>query len=88
MRYNILFAQIFLFIFCSVGHSATIKNTDTKVQNIIIAEGAERRNVALQAGQQLDICVQGCFITVASGDEYALTGSEIIEIVNDIVNFR
>ena len=62
------------------AYAAKISNTDSTEQTIVVTEGASRREVVLAAGETLDFCPDGCFVTFPNGDREALTGDETLTI--------
>ena len=60
--------------------AAEISNTDSTQQTIVVTEGTSRREVVLTAGETLDFCPDGCFVTFPNGDREALTGDETLTI--------
>lgn len=66
----------------SSAFAATVVNKDAQAQVLIVTEGGDTMNVAVDVGGQVEICPAGCFVTMPSGDRETLNGSETIEIVN------
>ncbi|MGE0499363.1 MAG: hypothetical protein AB7I79_08905 [Rhizobiaceae bacterium] len=63
-----------------VSHAASAVNLDAEPHTLIVTEGGTRTELAVGAGETVDFCPSGCFVTMPNGDREALTGSEIIEI--------
>lgn len=60
--------------------AATIKNTDFKVQSLIIVEGSILSKFSLNTHQTAIICMRGCFITFPNKDRFAIQAEDNIEI--------
>ncbi|WP_208435961.1 hypothetical protein [Bartonella phoceensis] len=68
---NILTAAVF---------AATVKNTDLKVQALIVVEGSAPLNISLNTHQIVTVCTKGCFITFPNKDRFAIKAEDNIEI--------
>lgn len=62
------------------GITASAVNMDSEARTLIVTEGGSRSELTLAAGETVDFCPSGCFVTMPNGDREALTGSEVIEI--------
>lgn len=60
--------------------AASAVNLDSEPRTIIVTEGGNRQEISLGAGETVQFCSSGCFVTMPNGDRQALTGSETIEI--------
>lgn len=60
--------------------AASAINLDNETRTIIVTEGGNRQEIALGAGETVEFCPGGCFVTMPNGDRQALTGGETIEI--------
>ncbi|UTO29282.1 hypothetical protein [Bartonella harrusi] len=60
--------------------AATVKNTDLKVQSLVILEGSNPLNISLHPHQTVTICMKGCFITFPNKDRFAVKPEDNIEI--------
>ncbi|MGF7157746.1 hypothetical protein [Bartonella heixiaziensis] len=87
----------YLYIFIAVAlldvvsmpaFAATVKNTDLKVQSIIIVEGSTSSNISLNNNQTVTVCMKGCFITFPNKDRFAVTAEDNIEINEDRAIFK
>ncbi|WP_346433401.1 hypothetical protein [Oricola sp.] len=67
---------------CSTAGAASLTNTDAESQTIIVTEGGVKRELAIQAGETVTLCNDGCFLTLPSGDRRVLGGAEAVDIVN------
>lgn len=67
--------------------AATITNLDEVEYTLVIAEGSSQSQVTIGAGQSIEICSQGCFLTLPNGDREVLTGPEQFEIREGRVKF-
>jgi hypothetical protein len=62
------------------GMTASAVNLDSEPRTLVVTEGGNKTELALPAGQTVEFCPNGCFVTMPNGDREALTGSETIEI--------
>ena len=58
------------------------------MRTLIVTEGGTRTELALAAGETVEFCSSGCFVTMPNGDLEALTGSETIEISNGVARIK
>jgi len=62
------------------AQAASAVNLDQEPRTLIVTEGGSKSELALGAGETVDFCPSGCFVTLPNGDIEALTGSETVEI--------
>jgi hypothetical protein len=62
------------------AYSASVINLDAEARTIIVTEGGSQSELAVAAGQTVEFCPSGCFVTMPNGDREALTGTETVEI--------
>lgn len=62
--------------------AAEITNKDAGPALLVIVEGENRIEIAIDPGATESICPGGCFITTPSGDRIGLSGGETVDIVN------
>ncbi|WP_406604241.1 hypothetical protein [Bartonella gliris] len=67
-------------ILSMTAFAATVKNTDLKVQSLIIVEGSIPLSISLNTHQTVTICMKGCFITFPNKDRFAIKAEDNIEI--------
>ena len=60
--------------------AASAVNLDSEPRTLIVTEGGSKSELAVGAGETVEFCPSGCFVTLPNGDREALTGSETIEI--------
>ena len=60
--------------------AATVKNLDGESHTLVVSEGGSQSEVSVGAGETIDICPDGCFITLPNGDRQVLTGTDTLEI--------
>jgi hypothetical protein len=65
----------------SQSFAATATNLDPEPRTLLVTEGGNQSELALAAGETVEFCPAGCFVTMPNGDREALTGSEVIEIL-------
>lgn len=68
--------------------AASVTNNDSEPRVLIVTEGGSKSEMSLAAGETVNFCSGGCFVTMPNGDHEALTGSETIEITNGKAIFR
>ena len=62
------------------GMAASAINLDPEPHTLIVTEGGNQSEIAIGAGQTIEFCASGCFVTMPNGDREALSGTETIEI--------
>ncbi len=72
----------------SAALAARAINNDTEPRTLIVTEGGSRTELLIAAGETVEFCSSGCFVTMPNGDREALTGSETIEISGGKARFR
>lgn len=60
--------------------AATAVNRDGEPRTIMVTEGGRQTELVIAAGETLQFCPTGCFVTLPNGDREALTGTETLEI--------
>lgn len=60
--------------------AASAVNLDNESRTLIVTEGGNRQEIVVGAGETIQFCSGGCFVTMPDGDRQALTGGETIEI--------
>lgn len=60
--------------------AATVTNRDGQTQVLVIVEGGNRTEVAVEPGATQTICPSGCFVTLPNGDRVGLAGGETVDI--------
>ncbi len=66
----------------SVTHAASLENKDSSTQTVTVTEDGVRNELAVAAGEVINFCGGGCFITMPNGDRAALSGNEAVQIVD------
>jgi hypothetical protein len=67
---------------------ASAVNRDAETRTLIVTEGGNKTELALAAGETVEFCANGCFVTMPNGDREALTGSETIEISGGVARIK
>jgi len=60
--------------------AASAVNRDDQPRTLVVTEGGTQQELTLAAGETVDFCQNGCFVTMPDGDREALAGGETIEI--------
>ncbi|MGL4489644.1 MAG: hypothetical protein ACRCU5_09380 [Rhizobiaceae bacterium] len=74
------FALVAVFALTGAASAASVLNTDSDPVTLIVTEGADKAEMTVGAGETVEFCSGGCFVTMPNGDRQALTGSETVEI--------
>jgi hypothetical protein len=77
---RLFLAFALLGVAAGAASAATVVNTDTTSQTIVVTEGSNRTELTIAPGEQAEFCPNSCFVTFPNGDREALTGAETIEI--------
>lgn len=85
---TIILAAIALLGVGSAAFGASAVNRDTEPRTLTVTEGGSKSELAIGAGETVDFCYNGCFVTMPNGDRAALTGSENIEISGGVARIR
>ena len=72
----------------NAAHAASAVNLDAEPRTLIVTEGGSKSELALAAGETVEFCRGGCFVTMPNGDRQALTGSETIEISGGVARIK
>lgn len=70
------------------AYAATVTNKDDVQRTLIVTESGNQTELVLSAGESVDFCGGGCFVTMPNGDREALSGSESIEITGGRAEFK
>ncbi|MBO3760730.1 hypothetical protein J5J10_05920 [Ciceribacter sp. L1K23] len=68
--------------------SATVTNSGSAPVVLVVVEGGNRMEVALDAGQTETICPAGCFLTLPNGDRVGLEGGETVDVKDGSATVR
>ncbi|WP_165350019.1 MULTISPECIES: hypothetical protein [unclassified Mesorhizobium] len=68
--------------------AASAINRDTQTRTLVVTEGGAKTELALAAGETVEFCPNGCFVTLPNGDLEALTGSETVEISGGVARIK
>lgn len=60
--------------------AASATNFDKQPYTLLVTEGGSQSEIALAAGETIQFCPNGCFVTMPNGDREVLSGAETIEI--------
>lgn len=63
-----------------MAQAATVSNDDTEERVITVTENGQRKEFTIPAGESVNLCATGCFITFPSGNMLALQGEEKVHI--------
>lgn len=68
--------------------AASATNLDPEPRTLLVTEGGNQTDLVVAAGETVEFCPAGCFVTLPNGDREALTGSETIEISNGVAKIK
>jgi hypothetical protein len=68
--------------------AASAVNRDAEPQTLIVTEGGSKTELVVAAGETVDFCASGCFVTLPNGDLEALTGAETLEISGGVARIK
>ena len=71
-----------------VANGASAVNLDSEPRTLIVTEGGARSELSLAAGETVEFCVSGCFVTLPNGDREALSGTETLEISGGVARIK
>lgn len=77
-----------LLAFSGAAHAASAVNLDSETRTLIVTEGGSKSELALNAGETVEFCPNGCFVTMPNGDREALTGTETVEISGGVAHIK
>jgi hypothetical protein len=83
-----LFAVAAIIIVSGPVHAASAVNLDSEPRTLLVTEGGSKSELALGAGETVEFCAGGCFVTMPNGDIEALTGNETIEISGGVARIK
>jgi hypothetical protein len=83
-----LIAAIALVAANQISFAATAVNNDKEPRTLIVTEGSGKTELSLAAGETVEFCASGCFVTLPNGDLEALTGSETVTISNGVARIK
>ena len=61
---------------------------EKQIGALVVTEGGSKTDLALAAGETVEFCANGCFVTLPNGDLEALTGSETVEISGGVARIK
>jgi hypothetical protein len=71
-----------------VAHAASAVNLDAEPRTLIVTEGGSKTELSLAAGETVEFCSSGCFVTLPNGDRESLTGGETVEISGGVARIK
>ena len=85
---KLMLAAAAFLAFAGSAQGASAVNRDSETRTLIVTEGGNKSELALGAGETVDFCPNGCFVTLPNGDLEALTGAETIEISGGVAKIK
>jgi hypothetical protein len=77
---NFVVAAFALTVLSNAAYAASAVNLDSEPRTLIVTENGNKSELPIAAGETVEFCSSGCFVTMPNGDREALTGSETVEI--------
>ena len=71
----------------SAGIAASIVNNDPETRTIVVTDGGNQQELSLAAGETVDFCQNGCFVSL-QGERQSLLGMEAVEIKDGRMRVR
>lgn len=68
--------------------AASVKNDEASAQTLVVTEGSSKTELQVGAGETVEFCNSGCFVTFPNGDREALTGGETVEIKGGKISIK
>lgn len=68
--------------------AASATNNDNETRTLVVTEGGGKSELALAAGETVQFCPKGCFVTLPNGELEPLTGAETIEITGGVARIK
>ena len=60
------------------AHAVKLTNRDSVDHKVTIVEGENETSKTIGSGEEVSLCDSGCVIRIESGEEFELTGTEIV----------
>ena len=86
--FKTLVATLALLAAGAFAQVASAVNLDQEPHTLVVTEGGSKSELAIGAGETVDFCPSGCFVTLPNGDLEALTGSETVEISGGVARIK
>ncbi|MCV0377621.1 hypothetical protein [Nitratireductor sp.] len=75
-----VYAAAGLLVTGGAAFAASAVNLDSEAHTLVVTEGGSQTELVVGAGETIEFCAAGCFVTMPNGDREVLSGSETIEI--------
>jgi hypothetical protein len=86
--FKTLVATLALLAAGACAQAASAVNLDSEPRTLVVTEGGSKSELPIGAGETVDFCASGCFVTLPNGDIEALSGSETIEISGGVARIK
>ena len=64
----------------SAASAITLTNHDSTEQKLTVIEGDKQTDLAIKAGEKLQLCEKSCVIRMPDGEDYEFDGPEIVSL--------
>ncbi|MBB6464731.1 hypothetical protein [Aminobacter carboxidus] len=88
MKRFLVAAGVLVLAMSGAAHAASAVNLDAEPRTLIVTEGGSKTELSLAAGETVEFCSSGCFVTLPNGDREALTGGETVEISGGVARIK
>ena len=78
----------FISLAATGANAASVTNTDTTSQTIVVNDGRGQSEISIPAGGNVSVCPDGCLVSFPDGESQALSGAETIEITGHSVSIK
>jgi hypothetical protein len=68
--------------------AASAVNKDSETRTLVVTEDGGKQELSLAAGETVEFCPKGCFVTMPNGDLEALSGKETVEISGGVARIK
>lgn len=64
----------------AIASAASVTNSDDVEHILVVTEGGDQVELSIAPGETIEICPEGCFVTMPNGDREVLAGGEKLSI--------
>lgn len=71
-------AALLLVAATTSAEAVKLTNRDAVDHKIVVIEGDKKNTITVKAGAEIGLCDTGCVVEIESGEQFELTGTEIV----------
>jgi hypothetical protein len=75
---TLIAAAVLLIAATGSAQAVKMTNRDAVDHKITVKEGEKKTQLTIKAGEEITLCDAGCSVEIESGEEFELTGTEIV----------